>query len=113
MIGFMLDDPGLKIVDGQFETLAATIESSHLDLTGSRHTTTDVRNAQAPFPVFHDLVSEDGNLRVDYRQWLGFRVSVAVGLERRHEETQPFVDLRSGQANAVVFEHRVDHVVDE
>ena len=59
--------------------------------------------------------SDDGDLGVDERDRLrsGSRVSSSSTIERGDENAEPFVDLRRGQPDAVVLDHRVDHVVDQ
>ena len=85
------------------------------DLPRARHAAADVGNAQAAFPVLDDVAADDGDLRVDDRDRLGIRVLVVIvaGVERGDEQPQALVHLRRRQADAVILDHRLDHVVDQ
>ena len=114
MIGLVLDDARRKIVRAQLDALAVPVERAHLDLARPRHAAADVGDAQAAFPVLDDVGADDGDLGVDDRERRRFRLVVLVAIvERGDEQPEPLVHLRRGQTDAVILDHRVDHVVDQ
>ncbi len=88
-------------------------QRAHRDLARPRHAAADVGNAQAAFPVLDDLGADRRDLRVDDRDRRRRRLAVVVVVEARDEQPQALVHLRRRQADAVILDHRLDHVVDQ
>src|SRR4029079_16044983 len=78
-----------------------------------RDAATNVWDAQAAFPVLEHVTADDRNLGVDDGQRLRRRLLLGRRIERRDEQPDAFMHLRSRQADAVILEHRFAHVVDE
>ena len=73
----------------------------------------DVGNAQAAFPVLFDLRTDRRDLGIDDRDRLAGRLVRIVTIEAGDKQPHAFVHLRRGQTNAVILDHRLDHVVDQ
>src|SRR4051812_35403584 len=58
MIGLVLDDAGGEVAGVELDAFAASIERADFDHARPRHPAANVRNAQAPLPVF-DAVGAD------------------------------------------------------
>ena len=104
-----------EVVRLQLQPGAPPIEAAHHDLPRPRDPAPDVGDAETPLPILDDVGSDRNDLGVDDRDRIRlflFVVAVA-GVEPGDEQTQPFMDLRRCQADAVIFDHRLDHVVDQ
>src|SRR5581483_131590 len=112
VIGLVLDDARRKVVRADLDALAVAIEGAHFDLTRTRHAAADVRDAQTSFPVFDHVDADRRDLGIDDRDRVAC-LAVLVDVEGRDEDAQRFVNLRRGEADAVILGHRLDHVVDE
>src|SRR5262245_39907257 len=85
----------------------------------ARDAAADVRNTEAALPVFDGLSTLRPYFRVDQdhlRKSFGLVLvffSIARRGKTRHEHPETFVDLRRGEADALVLVHGLEHVVDE
>ena len=113
VICFVLNHPGREALRMKFDPLTCPIEGPNLDLARPRDAAADVWNAETSFPSLVDLVSDRRDLRIDDDSRLPFRIARFVRVHDRHEQTQPFVNLRSRKTDTVVLDHRLDHVVDQ
>src|SRR5690606_16966851 len=110
-IRLVLNDASRKVVRVDLDALAVPVERAHLDARRPGDTAADVGDAQAAFPPFDSLVADGRNLGVDERRRLA--LALLVGVEHGDEQPYALVDLGSGQANARILLHGLDHVVDE
>jgi 8-oxo-dGTP diphosphatase len=115
MILLVLEDSRGKIVGAQLDPIALAVQRTNPDLPRARHLAANVGNAQTTFPVLHDIAADDDNLGIDdgERFRIAVLVSLSGGIERSDEQPQAFVHLRRRQTDAVILDHRVDHVVDQ
>ncbi len=113
MIGFMLDDTRRVVARVQLDALAVTVPRADLDFPGPRHSAADVGNAQAAFPVLFDLRTDRRDLGIDDRDRLAGRLARIVMIEAGDKQPHALAHLRRGQTNAVILDHRLDHVVDQ
>src|SRR6185312_89822 len=117
MIRLVLGDPRRKIPERHVDPAPLAVQAAQPDFLRARHAAADVGNAQAAFPVFDDLVADGRDFGIDDRD--GLRVGdvlAGLGLHRLEdadEDAEALVDLRRGEADAVILGHRVQHVVDE
>ena len=114
MIGLVLDD-ARRIVSGpQFNPLPVPVERAHLDLAGARHPAPDIRECSGTPPSPPRISEPTGDdLRIDERHRLGVAFLAPAAIERGHEQPDALVHLRRRQADAVILDHRLHHVVDE
>src|SRR5581483_3782769 len=112
VIRFVLNHPRRIVVRFDFDPFAGPIEGAHFDRAGARNAAANVRNAQAALPVLDRLSVHDGDLRIDQRKRFPLSAFIAV-VERGDEDADALVHLRRRKTDAVVFDHRVDQVVDQ
>ena len=96
----------------------ATIQrsgSSHADAAIAWNLAADIGDAEAAFPVLHQIAPDRRELRVDdgHRHDLGFAGAPIRLLDTGDEDPHAFVHLRARQPDAVILAHRLDHVVDQ
>ncbi len=105
----------------QLDFLPRAVERPDGDLPVARHAPPDLRDAETAFPVFRCLLPDRRDLGVDQGEqrhvplFVILLLFVAVGRRREsgNEEADALVHLRRRQADALVFLHRLEHVVDE
>ena len=113
MVGLVLDHARGVFVCAQFQPIAMPVEGAHANLPQAGHAPANIRNAQAPFPVFDEIGSDRRDLRIDDCHRLRPLVLVVAGVELRHEQADALVHLRRGEPDTAVLDHRFDHVVDQ
>ena len=116
MIGLVLDDARGKIVrraarscrrrDPARVTLIARARGTRPRMSGMLRQPSQSSTISVPTGVITGLMNTIGSLSGD-------NGSSFVRRDGRHEDAQPFVNLRRRQADAVVLVHGVDHVVDQ
>ncbi len=115
MIGLVLNHARGEAAGAQFNRLPLSIVGADDDAAGARHTTANLGNAQAPFPVFDRVDSVGADLGVDQHH-LRNRLGLLIVLRRRkarHEQPHALVHLRRREPDALILVHRLEHVVDE
>src|SRR4029450_9576538 len=113
VIRFVLNHPGREGLRMTLDPLTCPIEGPNFDLARPRDAAADVWNAETSFPSLLHFVSDRRDLRIDDASRPPFRIPRFVRVHNRHEQTQPFVNLRSRKTDTVVLDHRLDHVVDQ
>src|SRR4030095_10060707 len=104
----MLDHSREKAFGSDLDLLPFPIERINTQLAPPWHTPTKIGNAQATLPIFDQLVVEDSHLRIhkdSHRDGATRPVAFDDG------NRKGFVNLRGGEADAVILHHGFEHVV--
>lgn len=113
VIHLMLDDPGVKTVDGTFEAPSAGIHAAVTDAGATGYQAAHARYAQAPFPALFHGIAQGRDLGVDehgHGHRGGVRVA-GIALHAEYHHAYGLSDLRCRQPGAVIGRHGVEHVL--
>ena len=107
----MLRDARRKVLQRQLDRAPAAIERLERDVGVARHHAADVGDAEAPFPSLFGRRAVRNDFGIDDHG--RFALCIRVFIQQRDKDAQPLVHLRTGETDAVVLVHRVEHVVDQ
>src|SRR5947208_11688883 len=111
VIGLVLGHARGEILQRQLDAAPGPVERLERDVAVARHHAADVGDAETALPSLFGRRAARNDLGIDDDR--RFALLVDVLLEHPDEDAQPLVHLRTGETNAVVLVHRVEHVVDE
>src|SRR5262245_46739399 len=110
VIELMLDHSREKALGSDLDLLPFPVECINTELAPPWHPPAKVGNAQATLPIFDQLLVEDSYLRIHKDS---HRNSATRPLAFDDGNSKGFVNLRSGESDAVILHHGFEHVVDE
>src|SRR5438093_7549334 len=109
MVELVLYDTGRKTLGSPLEPVCMAVQTVNAKFSPARNASSQLRNAEASFPVFEQFFIENCDLGIDkHRQ--GNIPPRPVALDDGNGER--VVNLRSRQAYAVIVDHGLNHVID-
>jgi len=115
MIELVLDDTGVEIIGDEVEFVAVTIPGLNVNAFIAGNQPAQIGNAQTAFPILFHVFGQRRDLGIhQYRErYPRFLWVAGVICHFQHGDLLRLVHLVRCQADAFVFLHRFDHVVDK
>ena len=115
MVIFVLNDAGTDAFKHLLVLLEVLVEILDTDFLGTHHLFVNVRQAKATLLERHHLAKGLNDLGIDKHllKILAFRIVRKEGVTIDDEQTDGFIDLRSGQSDAFGVCLRLPHVLQQ